>query len=183
MIMRAIERGVPEKTIAKALDVRISTLRLKTQILDGICAEAIELLKDKQVPIHTFGILKKMAPLRQIEASELMISMNIFSNGYAASLLASTAREQLVDPDTPKKVKDLTERQMDLMTRESASLDREFKIVEQTYGDDHLDLVLTISYLRKLLDNPRVVRYLERKHEEIHAEFCRLIETTQNTVS
>ena len=102
MIMRAIERGVPEKTIAKALDIRMPTLRAKTQMLQGICPEAVDLLKDKHVPLHTFGVLKKMAPLRQIEAAELMISMNIFSQGYALSLLASTPKEQLVEPDKPK---------------------------------------------------------------------------------
>lgn len=179
MIVRAIERGVPEKTIAKALDIRIQTLRAKTQMLHGICSEAVELLKDKQVPVHTFGVLKKMTPLRQIEAAELMIAMNIFSQGYATSLLASTPKEQLVEPNKPKKVKGLTERQMDMMARESTSLDREFKMVEQSYGGDHLELVLTIGYLRKLIDNTRVTRYLERNYEEIYAEFRRLVDSGQ----
>ncbi len=105
-----------------------------------------------------------------------MISMNIFSQGYAASLLASTAKEQLVEPDKPKKIKGLTERQMDLMTRESSSLDREFKMIEQSYGGDHLDLVLTLGYLRKLIENTRVARFLERNYEEIYSEFRRLID-------
>lgn len=74
----------------------------------------------------------------------------------------------------------LTERQMDMMERESASLDREHKIVEQSYGGDHLDLVLTLGYLRKLLDNSRVARYLEKNYEEICAEFRRLIESDQH---
>jgi len=180
MIMRAIERGVAEKTIAKALDVGISTLRAKTQILQGICSEAVELLKDKQVPVHTFTALKKMAPIRQIEAAELMISMNIFSKGYAASLLASTPKEQLVDPGKARKIKGLTERQMDLMARESASLDREFKLVEQSYGGDHLDLILAIGYVRRLVANPRIAKFLERNYEDIYAEFRRLVGTTQS---
>lgn len=179
MIMRAIERGVPETTIAKALDVRMKTLQAKTQMLRGICPEVVDLLRDKHVPIQTFYVLKKMAPLRQIEAAELMNSMNIFSRGYALSLLASTARENLVEPAKPKKVKGLTERQMDLMARESASLDKEFKMVEQTYGGDHLDLVLTLGYLRKLIENQKISRYLERHHEELHVEFRRLVAAGQ----
>jgi hypothetical protein len=109
-----------------------------------------------------------------------MISMNIFSKGYAASLLASTPKEQLVDPGKPRKIKGLTERQMDLMARESASLDREFKLVEQSYGGDHLDLILAIGYLRRLVANPRVAKFLERNYEDIYAEFRRLVETTQS---
>jgi hypothetical protein len=121
-----------------------------------------------------------MTPLRQIEASELMISMNIFSHGYAASLLASSTKDQLVEPDKPKKIKGLTERQMDMMARESSSLDKEFKMIEQAYGGDHLDLVLTIGYLRKLIDNPRVVRFLEKNYDEIHTEFRRLVDSGQS---
>jgi hypothetical protein len=180
MIMLAIERGVPEKTIAKALDIKLGTLRQKTQMLQGICPEVVELLKDKHVPIHTFGVLKGMAPLRQIEAAELMISMNIFTHGYALSLLASTAKELLVETDKGKKLKGLTDRQMEMMARESASLEREFKLVEKSYGGDHLDFVLTVGYLRRLVDNPRIALYLERNYEEIHAEFRRLIAGSQN---
>jgi hypothetical protein len=121
-----------------------------------------------------------MAPIRQIEAAELMISMNIFSKGYAASLLASTPKEQLVDPGKARKIKGLTERQMDLMARESASPDREFKMVEQSYGGDHLDLILAIGYLRRLVANPRIAKFLERNYEDIYAEFRRLVETTQS---
>jgi hypothetical protein len=36
------------------------------------------------------------------------------------------------------------------MERESASLAREFKAAEQTYGADHLDLVLAKGYVSKL---------------------------------
>ncbi len=42
MIMRAIERGVPEKSIAKALDIRMPTLRAKARMLQGIYSEAID---------------------------------------------------------------------------------------------------------------------------------------------
>ena len=38
-----------------------------------------------------------------------------------------------------------------LMQRESANLDRQFKLIEQTYGNDHLDLVLVNGYVGKLL--------------------------------
>jgi hypothetical protein len=53
-------------------------------------------------------------------------------------------------------------------------LDREFKMVEQSYGTDHLDLVLAKGYLAKLLGNARVVRYLVQHHQEILREFQKL---------
>lgn len=73
----------------------------------------------------TVSILKKMPPLRQIGAVELMVAMNKFTASYAQSLLAATPQAELVEPSKPKRIKGLTEKQMLLMQRESAKLDRQ----------------------------------------------------------
>ncbi len=118
MMMKAIERGVPKEAIAAAFHIDVKTLHTKAQMLNGICSEAINRLKDKHVPIQTFYTLKRMVPLRQIDVADLMVAMNNYSNGYATSLLAATPETQLVPSDRPKKVKGLTEEQMALMERE-----------------------------------------------------------------
>jgi ParB-like chromosome segregation protein Spo0J len=171
MILKAIERGVPEERIAKALNIEVNTLRARKQLLNGICPEAADLLKDKHVAISTFSILRKMSPLRQIEAAELMVAMNQFTSTYANSLLAATGRDQLIRPDQPKNLKGITSEQMVLMERESANLEREFKLATQSYGTDHLDMVLVKGYLAKLLGNARVVRYLAKHHQDLLSEF------------
>ena len=79
MIIKAIERGVSDKRIAKALNLALKSLQKKTQLLNGICAEAVDLLKKKHIPDHSFSYLRKMVPLRQIEAAELIVAMNNFS--------------------------------------------------------------------------------------------------------
>jgi hypothetical protein len=173
MILKAIERGAPEKRIAAALNIDVSTLRHKVRLLDGICPEAAELLKDKYVASNAFSELRKMVPIRQIEAAELMIAMNKFTGSYARALLAATTKDQLVAPHSPK-LKGLTDEQMALMEREASNLEREFKIAEQSYGTDHLDLVLAKGYLAKLLRNTRIVRYLNSNHQEILGEFRKI---------
>jgi hypothetical protein len=55
-------------------------------------------------------------------------------------------------------------------------LDREFKMAEQAYGIDHLDLVLAKGFLAKMLGNARVVRYLAQNHREILSEFQKITE-------
>lgn len=171
MIIKAIERGVPEQRIAKALDIDIASLRAKVRLFNGICPEVIDMLKDKDIHMNAISILKRMLPLRQIEAVELMVAMNKFTASYAQSLLAATPQAQLVEPSKPKRVKGLTEKQMQLMQRESANLDRQFKLIEQTYGNDHLDLVLVNGYVARLLANARVVKFLTQHYAEILAEF------------
>ena len=105
MIMKAIERGVPEQRIAKALDIDIASLRAKVRLFHGICPEVIDMLKDKDIHMNAISILKRMLPLRQIEAVELMVAMNKFTASYAHSLLAATPQAQLVEPSKPKRVK------------------------------------------------------------------------------
>jgi len=100
--------------------------------------------------------------------------MNKYTISYAKSLLAATPQSQLVESTKPKRVKGLSEEQIALMERESVNLEREFKIAEKSYGTDHLDLVLTVGYLGKMIGNARVVRYLAQHHGEILAEFQKL---------
>ena len=174
MIVKAVERGVPEDRIAKALNVDVQSIVRKRRLLEGICPEVADILKDKHIAINTFTELKKMLPLRQIEAAELMVAMNKFTINYAKSLVVATPQAQLVEQDKPKHVKGLTEEQIAMMERESVSLQREFRLAEKSYGADHLDLVLANGYVGRLLGNARVVRYLAQHHSDILTEFQKM---------
>jgi hypothetical protein len=105
-----------------------------------------------------------------------MVAMNKYTISYAKSLVAATPQAQLARPDRPKKIRGLSGDQVALIERESANLEREFRIAEQTYGSSHLDLVLAKGYLRKLMNNPRVSRYLEKNYEGIYMEFRAIAE-------
>jgi hypothetical protein len=176
MILQAIEREVPEERLARALNIDIRTLRQKKRALHGMCPEAIEILKDKPVSLGVFSILRRMLPLRQIEAAEMMVGMNRYSKGYVQALLAATPDNQLVPDGKPKAPKALTREQVQLMERETAQLDREIKIAEQSYGPDHLRIVLARAYLTKLIGNARVTRWLQQHQPEMLAEFRKLVE-------
>lgn len=176
MILKAIERGVPEDRIAKALDVDIPNIRRKRRLLDGICPEAAELFNDKHCPLNTFQSLKKMKPMRQVEVAELMIAMNNFSITYSKALLVATPQDQLVESGKPKTFKGISPEQIARMEKEMASLQRGMKLIEESYGPDHLNLVLARGYLVSLLNNSKVVRYLTQNHSEILGEFQRISE-------
>jgi hypothetical protein len=176
MILKAIERGVSQERIAKALNVDVSTIRHKQSLLDGICAEVVELLKDKHCPTNTLQSLKRMRPLRQIEVAELMIAMDNYSVSYSKVLLAATPQDQLVDSERPKSFKGISAQQIAQMESEMAKLQREMKLIEDSYGPDHLNLVLARGYLVTLLDNQEVTRYLAQNHSGILSEFRRISE-------
>lgn len=176
MILKAIQRGVPQKRIAKALGINVSAIRQKRSLLEGICAETVELLKDKHCPTNTFQSLKKMKPMRQVEVAELMIAMDNYSVSYSKALVVATPQEQLVESEKPKNFKGISAEQIAQMETEMAKLQREMKLIEDSYGPDHLNLVLARGYLVSLLENEEVSQYLAQNHCEILSEFKRISE-------
>ncbi len=130
MIVRALERGVPEEKLAKALNVDVASIVRRRSLLNGICPDVVDLLKDKTVNPTTFDILRKMKPPRQIEAAELMAAAGNFTHSYAKALLAATRQHDLVRADRPKQVGGFTPEQMARMEREMETLQRDFKAIE-----------------------------------------------------
>jgi hypothetical protein len=177
MIMRAVKNGVDPQSIADALHVDVKLIQSNMNLLVGIHPDVVELLKDKQVPSSVFYILKKVMPLRQIEMAELMASANNFTKGYAQALLTGTLKDDLVNPEEPKKAKGLTAEELARMEQEMALVSRDFKAVETTYGETVLHLTLAKTYLGKLLANARVSKFLSTRHEECFAEFQKLAAT------
>ena len=178
MIVQALERGVSEERLARALNVNCQHIRRRQTLLDGICTEVVDMLKDKTVNPATFETLRKMKPMRQIEAAELMCASANFTGSYAKALLAGSRQQDLVKPDKPKKVGGLTPDQMARMEREMETVQRDFKAIEASYGDDVLHLVIATTYLAKLIGNAAVTRYLAQHHPEILEEFRSLIAGT-----
>ncbi len=178
MIIRAIERGVPESKLAKALDMDISSIVRKRNLLEGICDEVADMLKDKIVSSSIFPILRQMQWFRQIEVATLMNDAGVYSISYARALLAATPKKQLVEPEKPKKIKGLDDEQMGRMETEMANLQGEYRLIEENYGTDVLNLTLSKGYLTTLLGNARIVRYLAQYHPEMLTQFQKITEMT-----
>ena len=177
MIISAIKHGVSEERIAKSLNVDVVNIRRKRDMLNGICREAVELLKNKRTATGALREMKKVKAMRQIEMAELMIASQNFSVAYAKCLYAATPTAQLVEADKPKEVGGLSAKEMGRMERELESLGQDFKLIEETHGRNVLNLVLVVSYLKKLLDNAGIVRYLSRNYSEILTEFQKVTES------
>lgn len=177
MIRRAIERGVPPERLAKALSVDVSHITKKATLLDGICPEAAELLADRQFSVEISRVIRKMKPTRQVECVELMASANNITVAYAEALLVATPVGMLTEGKKPRKLSGITQEQMAKMEREMGSLQEQYKMVEQTYGQDILNLVLARGYLAKLLENSSVSRYLSQRHPELLSEFEVIVKT------
>jgi ParB-like chromosome segregation protein Spo0J len=175
MIVKAIKAGVPEERIAKALNVSERTIRSSMTRLADIAPEAIDLLKDKPVSEMALRALKKVKPFRQIEMAELMNLSNCYTTAYAKTLLATTAAEQLLAAPAKRTAKpdDLAK-----LENEMRSVEQEFAVLEQSYSTNTLNLQLARGYLKTLLANARVAKYLGQKHSELMDQLRRVVEAT-----
>lgn len=170
MILKATRNGVSEERIAKVLRVDVASIRQKRDLLNGICQEAAEILKNKRVSLGAFTFLRKMKPMRQIEVAELLIATSNCSVPYVKALFAATHPDMLLDPGKHKVVEGLTPEQISKMEKEMEGLQRDLKLIEESHGNQVLNLVLASSYITKLLANARVARYLSQHHADIFNE-------------
>ena len=177
MILRAIERGVSEERLAAALNVDLRQIREKRDLLVGICPEAVELLKDKDIGPKTFRPLKSMKPVRQIEVAKLMNDAGVYSHSYGLALLAATPAELLTHPQKPRRIRGLDPDKMARMEAEMEGLQRDFQMIEDSYAIDVMSLTFAKGYLAALLGNARVVKFLAAHQPDILREFERITET------
>lgn len=174
MILRALEHGVAEERIAATLSVDVRAIRNKRDLLTGICPEAVAMLKDKNVTAKGLREVKRALPMRQIEMAELMVAANNYSTDYAMCLIAATPENALVDTEKSKVLLGMKPDDIARMEREMELLGRDFLMIEESHGKNTLNLVLAVAYLRKLLDNAGVVKYLSQRFPDILGEFQRL---------
>lgn len=175
MIVRALDRGVSEEKLARALDMDVKSIKRRRSLLEGVSPEVVELLKDRSVNPVTFDALRKMRPMRQIEVAELMVAAGNFTSAYAKALLAATRQADLTQPDKPKRVGGMSPEQMAKMEREMTALTQDFKALESSYGDDVLHLVIASGYLSRLIANLEIEQFLSARHPEILGEFRAII--------
>jgi ParB-like chromosome segregation protein Spo0J len=167
MILKAIENGVSEQRLAEALSVDVDNIRKKRNLLNGICPEAVQLLRNKPVALEAFAALRKMRPVRQVEAAEHMIAGGTFSTLFAKALLAVTRDELLVPSTRRPKVTAGSAAAQEMLTRETEQLVRDLKAVEESYGTDVLTLTVCRGYFKKIISNPRIERFLAKNHPDL----------------
>ena len=178
MIMKALENGVSEERITTTLNVDVAAIRKRRDLLDGICPEAVELLRERRVTGWALREIRKAVPMRQIEMAELMIASANFSASYAKCLVAATPRERLIDSAQPKGIDGLRPDDIARIEREMQTIERDFKAIEDSHGKNVLNLVLVVGYVRRLLDNAAIVKFLSRHYPDMFAEFEKLAEAT-----
>ena len=175
MIVKAIRNGVKPERIASALDMPLNVVRGLIELLDGIADGAANLLKDKNISEKGIRLLKKVKPLRQMEIAELLVSTNNYSIGYIESLIVTTSDEQRVNPAEPKRKTGLSAEELANLKREMETLEKDFKAVKTNFTENMMCLTCARGYIKKLLNNAKVVRFLNAHFSDIVSGFENIV--------
>lgn len=150
-------------------------------LVTGILPEVLDLLQDWYVPPQVFASLRKMVPTRQLKAAKLMIALKRVNFNYAQLLSTLTPVSQLADPCTPrKKFVGVTADQLTAMGTELDALNEEFLFCASFRGIWALELMAAMSYLDRLMENARVIRYLARNFPRQLANFQTILDIPTN---
>lgn len=171
MVIRAIEQGVTAAQIAKSLDIDVSKIKKTVNLLDGIHPDAVEILKNKPISAGTLRLFRKVKSVRQIDMAQLMVSGSNYSKAYAEALLVGTHPDHFVETGKPKTIRGMSEEEILRMEKEMESLERDYRIHEERFGENSLHLNAAQRYVKRLLENPKVKRFLSNRYPELLEEF------------
>jgi uncharacterized ParB-like nuclease family protein len=170
MIERAIVNGVTPEQIAKALDVDLSRVRANRNLLQGIHPEVVELLKDKPITATALRLFRKVKAIRQLDMAQLMISSVNYTRSYAEALIIGTPPDQLAHGEK-KEIRGISQEEILRMRKEMESLEKDYRLHQEQFGENALHLNAAQRHVKRLLENPKIKRFIANRYPEILEEF------------
>ncbi len=83
-----------------------------------------------------------------------------YPDRYPEALYLGTPKAQLANPEKPKTKEGFSPKDIARMEQEMEALEHDFKAVDESYGENVLNLTLARGYTKKLLENARVAKFL-----------------------
>lgn len=167
MIAKAIERGVSVERLARVMDMEPANIIRKKNLLKNICPEVVEMLKDKIVSTKVFEYLQKMLPQRQIEATKMMLESENYSTRFGRSLWLATSEDNLRLKRRKNIASEADFAKFGQLESEITRLQGEAEEIEDNYGINIVNLTVLKTYIKSLLLNGRIYRYLSQTNPEI----------------
>ncbi len=171
MIAKAVQKGVSVEKLAATLNLSEQYVRETLKLLNGLDPAAVDILESHHMSHTAIRAFKKVTPARQIDMAEMMVSVNDFSGPYAEALLASTPEDMLIEKASSRKILSISQEEEARLRDEMYNLETDFKAVEESYSDNIYKLTMARGYLKKLLGNAKVVRWLNQHHAETASQF------------
>ena len=170
MILKAIDKGVREEDLAQALNVNVSHIRAKRDLMNGICPEAVSIMKDHPFAPIVIRILRKMKPTQQITAVQQMIRLGNFSERMATHILITTPPDLLAEGKRAKQAEQLSSESLTEMRAAMENSREQQEEIRGALGITSISLNRVCSHYEKMLRNPRILKHLQKHHPKLLEE-------------
>ena len=125
-----------------------------------------------------YNVIQPTDIVAQFEPIEddLRLVKNNYGDIYARCMVAATSQDQLVKPESRKMHGSNEKKDIARLQNEMQNLERDFKMVQDEYGQNMLKMVVVVGYLKSLMGNAAVVRYMSQIEPTMITEFQQIIE-------
>jgi hypothetical protein len=149
----------------------------RRNIQDGICPRALKVLGPHTNDRKTYSMLRSVTSRRQREIADLMQKSADYTFCFMQLLIAATKRCDFSGGKT--RTRGVTRNELAAIERTFGGLENAFRKSAPSYQEDTLTFLVSLAYVRKLLLNSRITKYLKTFHPRHYRELALLAPTTR----
>ncbi len=112
----------------------------------------------------------KRKPRQVAGATEPATTSDNYSNAYAQALLVGTPADQLTGKKPTRLTRGLSPEEVARLEKEMESLETELRAHQDRFGENSLRLNAAQRYVKRLLENAKVKRFLATHYRELLEE-------------
>lgn len=178
MLRKSLEE-LDEKTIANALGMQGISHRLNKGLLAKLHDEVVKAFNANKLNLQTAKELINVKPDRQLEILKLMESCKDFSTTFARGLVLKTPVARRAKSGGPRSPWTKSDEQRSQLLKKLQEAEQQQDFYSGLYRQYTTNLLKLVIYVRSLLANAEVRRYLTVNHGELLGVFEQILENTE----
>ena len=151
------------------------------KIQDGICPRALEVLGPHTNDRKTYSMLRSVTPRRQREIADLMQKSADYTFSFVQLLIAATKRCEFIGKKT--RTRGVTRNELAAIERIFGGLENAFRKSVPSFQEDTLTFLVSLAYVRKLLLNRRITKFLKIFYPRHYRDMALLAAATRERSS
>lgn len=170
MLRKSLEE-LDEKTIANALGMQGIGHRLNKGLLDKLHPEAVKAFNANKINLQTAKELINVKTERQHEILQLMESCKDFSTTFARGLVLQTPAAKRAKSNGVKTPWTQADEKKSKLLKKLQEAEQQQDFYTGLYRQYTTNLLKLVIYVRSLLNNAEVKKYLQTHHPELVRSF------------
>ena len=116
-------------------------------------------------------LVRRIKTARQRKMAQLTIASDNYTFTYARAMLVGTSSDELVGMKPEQLTRGLSAEEVARMEMEMESVERDLRTHQNRFDENSLRLSAAQRYVKRLLDNAKIKRFLTNRYAELLEEF------------